>query len=159
MSRVPARTGIQSSLAAAQGESRLDLYCGKRSIQSDLVGVSQLRFFTISSYWYIVNVHKIPETHTKRQATQHGCLHTSPLAGQRGQIKWNSVRWGKKIFWTKPTRAAKARQKSLVPARQPKDPFQIHTPGVPIHLSLNSQHGPPFSSLSAKYCHWQRSLF
>jgi hypothetical protein len=77
--------------------------------------------------------------------------------------KLNEIVYGeeKKYF----ERAAKARQKSLVPARQPKtnqprkDPFQIHTPGVPIHLSFNSQHGPPFSSLSAKYCHWQRSLF
>ncbi len=87
LSRVPARTGIQSSLAAAEGG--VDLICTviEISIPTDLVGVSQLRFFTISSYWYIVNVHKIPETHTKRQATQHGCLPTSPLAGQNGQIK------------------------------------------------------------------------
>ncbi len=41
------------------------------------------------------------------------------LAGRWGQMKWNSVLWGKNIlYWTGPTREAKAGQKSLLPARR-----------------------------------------
>ncbi len=54
---------------------------------------------------------------------------------------------------TGPTRAAKAGQKSLVPARRAQVTSQGRTPflctlWVPIHLSFNSQKGPPLSSLS-----------
>ncbi len=57
------------------------------------------------------------------------------------------------ILYAGPTKAAKAVQKSPVPARQTqqthqgKTPF-ICTPRVPICLSFNGQQGPPFSSIS-----------
>jgi hypothetical protein len=52
-----------------------------------------------------------PETHTKRQATQHGCL-PSLLGGGNKEIE--IVYGEEKIFSTGPTRAANAGQKSLV---------------------------------------------
>ncbi len=52
-----------------------------------------------------------PETHTKRQATQHGCL-PSMLSDGAKELKQCTVR--KIIFCTGPTRAAKAEEKSLV---------------------------------------------
>ncbi len=59
----------------------------------------------------------------------------------------------KKIFCTGPTTAVKAEKKSLVPARQALRTNQgrttfICTLWVPIHLSFNSQQGPPLYSLS-----------
>jgi hypothetical protein len=94
-----------------------------------------------------------PETHTKRQATQQGCLPSLLGDGDKGIEQWISVRGGKTYFVLRPTRAAKAEQKSFVPA--PKDqqtnkgrtPF-ICTHWVSIHLSFNSQQVPPLSSLS-----------
>jgi len=56
-----------------------------------------------------------PETHTKRQATQHDCL-PSLLAMGTKELKYCTVR--KTIFCTGPTRAAKAEQKTFVTARQ-----------------------------------------
>ncbi len=53
-----------------------------------------------------------PETHTKRQVTQHGLLGI----GDKAVEIHCTVR--KKIFCAGPTRAAKAEQKSPVPARQ-----------------------------------------
>ncbi len=55
-----------------------------------------------------------PETHTKRQATQHGCL-PSMLGDEDKRIE---IVYGeeKNILCTGPTRAAKAGQKSLVTA-------------------------------------------
>ncbi len=58
-----------------------------------------------------------------------------------------------KIFCTGPTRAAKADQKSLVPARQTQRTNQGRNPvicslWVPIPLSFNSQQGQPLSSTS-----------
>ncbi len=52
------------------------------------------------------------------------------------------------IFCTEPTRAAKAEKQSLGPARQAQRTNQgripfICTLWVPIHLSFNSQQGPP----------------
>ncbi len=55
-----------------------------------------------------------PETHTRRQASQHGCLPSLLYDGNKGK----SVRGGKKYFVFALTRAAKAEQKFLVPARQ-----------------------------------------
>ncbi len=75
-----------------------------------------------------------PETHDKRQVTQHGCLPS-----------WNNVVYveEKHIFSTGPTRAAKAEQKSLVTAWLAQRTNQgmtlfICTLWVPIHLSFNS---------------------
>ncbi len=90
------------------------------------------------------------ETHTKRQATQHGCLPRLLRYGDKGiEIEYD---WGK-IFCTGPTSAAKAKQKSLVRTRQGQRTNQGKTPidcilWVPIHPSFNSQQGPPLSSLS-----------
>ncbi len=86
------------------------------------------------------------QTHTKRQATQHGWLPSLLGDGWRRQRNWNSVGWGKNIFCTGPTRAAKAEQKSLVPARQAQRTNQGRTPfictlWVSVHLSFNSQQG------------------
>jgi hypothetical protein len=52
-------------------------------------------------------------SHTKRHATQHGCL-TSSLGD--GDKRIEIVHGEKKIFYTGPTTAAKAEQKYLVPA-------------------------------------------
>ncbi len=97
------------------------------------------------------------DTHTKRQATRHGCLPSLLGNGDRGIEIVYAVR--EKIFCTGPTRAAKAEQKSLVPALKAQQTNQEKTPlicplWVPIHLSFNSQQGPPLSSLSG----WSISL-
>ncbi len=74
-----------------------------------------------------------PETNSKRQATQYGCLPSS--LGDGDKRNRNSVRC------TGPTRASKAKQKSCVPARQAqrtkpkKDSF---------HLYSLSPHSPQF---------------
>jgi hypothetical protein len=139
----------------------------ERSIPPDLVGVSQLGFFTISSYWYVVNVHKIPETHTvlrDRRPSTAACPLLHLLA--KGD-KLNEIVYGEEKKYFELSRLEQPRQdKNLLywhdnPKRtnQGRIHFQIHTPFHLIHLSFNSQHGPPFSSLSAQHCHWQRSLF
>ncbi len=74
------------------------------------------------------------------------------LTGRRGQINWNSVLWGSKylaniLYLANYSRAAKAWQKSLVPAHKGRTPFNC-TPWVSICLSCNSQQGPPLSSIS-----------
>jgi hypothetical protein len=54
------RTGILPSLAGAgRGEEGLICTVTERSILPDLIRVALLRVFGNSSYWYIVNVHKI----------------------------------------------------------------------------------------------------
>jgi len=58
-----------------------------------------------------------PKTHIKRQATQHGCLPSLLGDGYKGSEKVYEYS-EEKIFCTGPTRAARAEQKSLVPARQ-----------------------------------------
>ncbi len=65
--------------------------------------------------------------------------------GQRNEIVYAE----KKVFCTEPTRAAKAEQKSFVPARQAQGTNQGRTPficilWVIIQLSFNSQQGPGF---------------
>ncbi len=69
------------------------------------------------------------------------------------KVKKCAVR--KIIFCSGLTRAAKAGQKSIVPARQTQRTNQgripyICTPRVPIHLSFNSQQGQPLSNLSGR---------
>jgi hypothetical protein len=59
-----------------------------------------------------------PETNIKRKATRHGCP-PSLLVDEDKSIEIGTV--GKKVFCTGPTRAAKAGQKSLVPARRAKE--------------------------------------
>jgi hypothetical protein len=78
------------------------------------------------------------------------------VAGWRGHINWNSVRWGKKYFYW----GVQSSQKSLVPARQAQRTNQERTPfvctlWVPIHTSFNSQQGPPLSGLFRFECMWQ----
>jgi hypothetical protein len=57
-----------------------------------------------------------PEIHTNRQATQHGCLPS--LLGDWDKGTETVYGEEKKIFGSGPAIAAKAEQKSLVPARQ-----------------------------------------
>jgi hypothetical protein len=54
-----------------------------------------------------------PETHTKRQATQHGCLPGLLGEGDKG---FEIVYGEEKMLCTGPIRAAKVKQKFLVPA-------------------------------------------
>jgi hypothetical protein len=82
-----------------------------------------------------------PETYTKRQATQHGCLPS--LLGERH--KENEIVYGEeKIFCTGLTRAAKAEQKSLVLAGYAQ---RTNEPTKEGHLSL-VLFEPPFTSVS-----------
>jgi hypothetical protein len=66
--------------------------------------------------------------------------------------KWNSVRWRKNIFCTEPTRAAKAGQKSLVPAspaNQPrKSPFHMYSLSLHLLQFQQSAGATPLYSLS-----------
>jgi hypothetical protein len=82
-----------------------------------------------------------PETHTKRQANQHGCLPTAQLAGRWGQRNWNSVWWGKKLFCTGPTRAAKAEQNIFYRHDKPNEP----TKDGPLSFVLSES---PYTSVS-----------
>ncbi len=91
--------------------------------------------------FFIVRVHSIcvysTQRHTKRQATQHGCLPSLLF----DEDKENDKVYGEKknIFFIGPTRAAKAEQKSLVPARQAQQTNQ------PLSLVLFES---PFISVS-----------
>ncbi len=58
--------------------------------------------YKLSGHW--------PGTHTKRQATQHGCL---PSLLGNGYKEIEIAHSEEKIFCIGPTRAAKAEQKSL----------------------------------------------
>ncbi len=78
------------------------------------------------------------ETHTKRQVTQHNCLFSLMGNGD----KWIEILYGEE-------------KNTLVAARQAQRINQERTPfvwysRVPVYLSLNSQQGPPLSSLSNK---------
>ncbi len=77
------------------------------------------------------------ETHTKRQATQQGCLPRLKGDGDKGiEIVYGE----KKIFGTGPTRAVKAEQNLLY--RHDK-PNQLTKEG-PFHLFSLSPHSPQF---------------
>ncbi len=99
-----------------------------------------------------------PETHTKRQAAQHGCLFSLLGDGDKGiEIVYGAVR-KKKIFVL--GRLEQPRQnKNLLyrhSARQAPRTNQGRNPvicplWVPIHLSFNSQPGSPLSGLSVYY--------
>jgi hypothetical protein len=67
------------------------------------------------------------DTHTKRQATQHGCL--PRLLGDG--VKRIEIMYGEeKIYSTVSTRAAKAEQISLVPGQQDQRINQRRTPFI-----------------------------
>jgi hypothetical protein len=71
--------------------------------------------------------HFTPETHTKRQATQHDCLPSLLGDGDEG----SAIVYGEdKIFCTGPTRAAKPEQRSLVPVRKAQRNNQGRTPFI-----------------------------
>ncbi len=94
------------------------------------------------------------QRHTRRDMRPSTAACPAFWATRTKALKKCTVR--KKTFCTGPNRAAKAEQKSLVPARQAQRTNQERTPfictlWVPVHLSLNSQQGPPISSLSARY--------
>jgi hypothetical protein len=68
----------------------------------------------------------VPETHTKRQATQHSCLPSLLGDGVKGiEIVYVEE---KNIFCTGPTRPGKAEQKSLIQARQAQQTNQGRSP-------------------------------
>jgi hypothetical protein len=69
-----------------------------------------------------------PETHTKRQATQHDCLPSLLGDGDRGIEEVYGE--DKQIFCTGQTRAAKTEQKPLVAARQAQQTNQGRTPFI-----------------------------
>jgi hypothetical protein len=89
--------------------------------------------------------------HTKRQANQHGCLPC--LMGDRD--KEIEIVYGEaKIFFTGPTRAAKAEQKSLTPARQVqrtshKGPLSFDLFESPLPQFPKSTGATPIKSLRA----------
>ncbi len=58
-----------------------------------------------------------PETHTKRQATRHGCL-AFPACWAMGDKGIATVYGEEKILCTGPTRAAKAEQKSVYTGKE-----------------------------------------
>ncbi len=100
------------------------------------------------------------ETQAKRQATQHDCWPN--LLGDVD--KWTEIvyEWGKN-FCTRPTRAAKAGQKSLVSARWAQRTNHgralfIFTLWVPICINFNSQQGPSLSRLSCFAYHLKKTL-
>ncbi len=91
-----------------------------------------------------------PEKHTKRLATQHGCLPL--LAGRWGHRNWNSVQWGKKYFVLGRLEQPRQNKKLLYWHAKPNKPTKkgppcICTLWVPIHLSFNSQQWPPLSNV------------
>ncbi len=84
----------------------------------------------------------LPETHIKRQVTQHDCL--SSLLGDGG----NSVWWGKTYFIPGGLQQPRQDKNLLYWAQRAKRTNQgrapfIGTPWVPIDLSFKSQQGPP----------------
>jgi hypothetical protein len=80
-----------------------------------------------------------PETHIKRQVTQHDC--PSILLGDGGTKEVEKCTMRKQIFCTGPTRAAKAGQKSLVPAPRAQSTNQLKDSFVILES--------PFASVSA----------
>jgi hypothetical protein len=74
-----------------------------------------------------------PETHTKRQATQHGCL-PSLLGGGNKEIE--IVYGEEKIFSTRPIRAAKVNNNLLHRHDKPIEP----TKKGPLSLDSLSPH-------------------
>ncbi len=82
------------------------------------------------------------ETHTKRQATQHGCLPKCPVPSLLGDgEKETEIVYGEeKIFCTGPTRAVKAEQNLLYRHDKPNEP----TKKDPFHLSSLSPHSTQF---------------
>ncbi len=86
-----------------------------------------------------------PETHTKRQATKHGCLPSLPGDGDKGiEIVYLQITMRKKVFCTRPTRASKAKQKYHVRHDKLKEP----TKNKPLSYVLFESHSPQFQQLA-----------
>ncbi len=108
-------------------------------------------YLALCSLLYLHSYYRLAETetHTKRQATQHGCLPCLLVDGDK-EIQ---IVYGKEKNCTVPT----FNKNLLLPARQARRTNQgkaplICTLRVPKHLSFNSQQGPPLSSLSGLKC-------
>jgi hypothetical protein len=135
----------------------LDMYndCSGSAVSTQINSYSTLNCFCTNLVF--LPLLKIPERQTKKQATQYDCLPVPSLMGNgdKGTEIVSTVR--KQIFCTGPTRAAKAEQKSLVPARQAQQTNEgrslfICTLWAPTHLSFNKSAGvSPLYSLSGKY--------
>ncbi len=92
---------------------------------------------------------RLKQRHRDRQSSTTAC----PGCWATGTNKVKKCAVRKIIFCTGLTRAAKAGQKSIVPARKAQRTNQgmtsfICTPRVPVCLSFDSQQGPPLSGLS-----------
>ncbi len=92
-----------------------------------------------------LHIKLLPETHTKRQATQ--------LARRWGQLNWNSVRWGKKYFVL--GRLVQPRQDKNLLYRQDNSneptkegPLSFVLFESPFTSVSTVSRGPPLSSLS-----------
>jgi hypothetical protein len=98
-------------------------------------------------------LHKVhPETHTKRQATQHGCLPCLLGVGLRNS---NSVRWGKRFFYWA-DQSSQGRTKiyytgTLSPMNQPRKRTSFHLSSLSPHsctsVSTVSSGNPSLVSL------------
>jgi hypothetical protein len=90
-----------------------------------------------------------PETHTKRQATQHGCMPS--FLGDR--YNWIEIVYVRKKYFELGRLGQPRQDKNLLYRHKSNEPTQgrtpfICTPWVPIHFSFKSQQGVnPLSSL------------
>jgi hypothetical protein len=89
----------------------------------------------------------MPEIHTKRQATKHGCLPSLLGEGDKG-IEIVHGEEKNILYWAG---AAKAEQKSLVPARQAPRTNQERNP---FHLFSLSPHSPKFQQSAGDTPFW-----
>ncbi len=83
-----------------------------------------------------------PETQTKRQVTQNGCLHS--LLGYKKRDKGIEKVYGEEnntVFCTGLTRLAQAEHKYLVPVREAQ---RTNREGTLFHLSSLSLNSPKF---------------
>jgi hypothetical protein len=88
-----------------------------RVLTSELIGSKFSRYISYKCYvlpyvstqaaWEMTVTH--PETHTKRQATQHGCLTSLMGDGDKGIEILYSEEKVPNLYGTKPTRAAKTK--------------------------------------------------
>ncbi len=93
------------------------------------------------------------EMHTKRQATQHGCLSSQLGNGGKGIEKVYGEE--KHILYWADYRATKAEQKSLVPARHA---LQTNRGKTPFICPLVSPYSPQFQPQVSKFSRVHPSL-
>jgi hypothetical protein len=92
-------------------------YCRFNSLSRNVHFISTVAY-SFSTWHACHNIILKPETHTKRQATQHGCLPS--LLGDGDKVI--EIVCGEKIFCAGPTRAVKAEQNLLYRHDKPNEP-------------------------------------